>query len=394
MPRSCVVLAFLAVAHIHAQPAVAQEASAATVMRTSGVSVGFEAGGLVQSETAGGVQTLWLPTVRVDLGTRFALQWEASRWTAGVGVPIDWAYREAGVAISPAPSGTVPANRTATTLGVTLRYRAGAGRWRGFVGGGVNFQRTEDRLFGRATRCAPPAFPRPGPPELCIVPGGLPSEILNWHLAPIAVGGAEFQLAGPLAAVGSVRVSGGSTPIAVGLTGGVRLSLQAPSSVADRQRHSPDRFVGQEVRVTGTDGSTVAGRLVSISANEVVYTRQGLEVSVPLDRVERVERVSRGVKKGALVGLATGAALGLLATCDTGGDDCPNKHAWVPVAMMIEGGIGAAVGAGIGAIVNRAHKSGNQLYSRASPPTVAVTPLLGVDRQSGARAGLAVGLQF
>jgi hypothetical protein len=225
------------------------------------------------------------------------------------------------------------------------------------------------------------------------VPHGAPSEIQNWHLAPIAVGGAEFQLAGPLAAVGSVRVSGGQTSIAVGLAGGVRLSLQAPSSVAGRQRNLSDRAVGKEVRVTGTDGSTLVGRLVSMSANEVVFTRQGLEISVPLDRVQNVERVSRGVKKGALIGLATGAALGLLATCDTGGDDCPNKYSWVPFAMMLEGGIGAAAGAGIGAIVNRAHKAGNQLYSRASSPTVAVTPLLGRD-SAGTRAGLGVAVRF
>jgi hypothetical protein len=109
--------------------------------------------------------------------------------------------------------------------------------------------------------------------------------------------------------------------------------------------------------------------------------------------VRSVERVSRGVKKGALIGLASGAALGLLATCDTSGDDCPNPYSYAPIFMAVEGGIGAAVGAGIGAIVNAGLRDRNQLYAAPSGP-LSLTPLFGVDRQGGSRGGLSVGVRF
>jgi hypothetical protein len=193
----------------------------------------------------------------------------------------------------------------------------------------------------------------------------------------------------PLAGVGSVRVDGGKHPVAVGVTGGIRFSLQPQPRLAERQANDPARAIGKEVRVTGTDGAKRIGRLVALSATQVVFSRQGQEISLPLDRVRKVEQVSRGVKKGALIGLATGAALGLLATCDTQGDDCPNPYAWVPLAMLLEGGIGAGVGAGIGAIVNATHRSGNQLYAAPGSDRVTVSPLL-----TGGRRGMGAGAEL
>ncbi len=353
------------------------------------IAVAIEAGGLLQSESNRTIQPIWLPSVQVGLGRRFAIQWETSRWTQGAELPLVLAYRAAGVAISPSPPGTVPTNRTVTTLGINVRYRRGGGRWSGFVGAGMNYQRTNDRLSGRAVLCGSP-FHVPAPRPLCIVPDGRPTEIQEWRYRPQVLGGAEFRIADRLAGVGSVRVDG-TDPVAVGVTGGIRLSLQPQPRLAERQATDPARAVGKEVRVTDTDGSKRVGRLVTLSTTEVVFSRQGQEVTLPLDRVRTVEQVSRGVKKGALIGLATGAALSLLATCDTQGDDCPNPYAWVPIVMLIEGGIGAGVGAGIGAIVNATHRAGNQLYASPGSGRVTVSPLLTRGRRGmGAGAELAV----
>jgi hypothetical protein len=375
-----------------AAPAAAQAAMSG-VTPLPLLAVGVEGGRLVQAETRSYLQSVWLPSVQLGLGRRFVLQWEGSRWSDEVSVVGDRAYRAVGISVSGPVYGTVGANRTTSSFSSNVMYRAGSGRWTGFLGGGASVEQITDELTARPFQCPPraPSY------AVCLTTQGPMPELRSWRVVPQFIGGAEFALTGSLRGVATVRVHRQPDAFAAVFTGGVRVALMT-RAVASRAAASADEAIGgaigKEVRVVERDGTRRIGSLVTLSGSEVVFTRQGHEISVPIDRVRSVERVSRGVRKGALIGLASGVALGLLATCDTSGDDCPNPYSWVPLAMLIEGGIGAAAGAGIGAIVDAAHRSGNQLYAAPPASAVSVAPLIGVDRQGGSRAGVSVGLRF
>jgi hypothetical protein len=109
---------------------------------------------------------------------------------------------------------------------------------------------------------------------------------------------------------------------------------------------------------------TEVGRLVALTLAAVVFNGGDRDISRPLAEVSRIERVSRNVRKGALLGLVTGALLSFAIGCDTRGDDCSNRLALVPFTLPLFGGIGVGTGAGIGAMVNAAQRDRNLLYLR------------------------------
>jgi hypothetical protein len=177
------------------------------------------------------------------------------------------------------------------------------------------------------------------------------------------IAGGEVAIAGPLWAVGTVRLQVGDRDPAAAFTGGLRVAVrtrrEAPAPLVD-----PQRAVGKETRVVGLDGLTYVGRLVALTATDVVLNAGARDLSRPLTEVRRVERVSRNVRKGALIGFITGAVLSFAIGCDTGGDDCPNRLALVPITLPLLGGIGVGTGAGIGAMANAAQRDRNLLYAR------------------------------
>jgi hypothetical protein len=149
---------------------------------------------------------------------------------------------------------------------------------------------------------------------------------------------------------------------------------------------SPAAAIGKEVRVTGVDGSTGTGRLVSLSISDVVFQQKGKDVSIPLGQVSKVEKVSHGVRNGVVVGAISGILTGWWVSCGVWYDD---GSCWTPGFLMIAG-LGVGAGAGIGAIDNAAKSDDNLLYQApGASSSVSVVPIL-----SPRHAGLSVAMRW
>ena len=114
---------------------------------------------------------------------------------------------------------------------------------------------------------------------------------------------------------------------------------------------------GKEVRITAMDGARQTGRLVSLSAADVAFRRNGQDTSIPLGQVCRIEKVSHGLRNGALLGLGLGVALGV-----TPGFNAYRGDLGYQLGTLVDAGVFAGIGAGIGAMVNIANARSNVLY--------------------------------
>ena len=121
--------------------------------------------------------------------------------------------------------------------------------------------------------------------------------------------------------------------------------------------------VGQNVRVSLLNGGRETGRLLSLSATEVVIRTRGSEVRLPLDRVRSVTKVPDPIRDGALWGAAIGAVAGLqILKCEPGvNDDCPSPHSW----WYLDAPLGAGVGAIVGALIDRSRVAKDSVVYRA-----------------------------
>jgi hypothetical protein len=77
------------------------------------------------------------------------------------------------------------------------------------------------------------------------------------------------------------------------------------------------RRLGMGGRLRGWGHQHTMGRLVTLTPTVVVFNPGDRDISRPLAEVSRIERVSRNVRKGALIGLVTGALLSFAIGCDT-----------------------------------------------------------------------------
>ena len=166
-----------------------------------------------------------------------------------------------------------------------------------------------------------------------------------------------------------------------------RASAQPPaSSVPELQSLLK---TGDEVRVTDTSGATTQGKVIDLSGG-------GLEVTVDARPRNFPEATIRQVRKhrpdsrwnGVLIGAAIGAAAGAVTKArNCGATDC-GEGALVDPGFYV---IGAAGGAGIGALVDGALKKFDVVFaarSTVSTPSVAVSPLLS-RRLKGVRLSIA-----
>jgi hypothetical protein len=133
---------------------------------------------------------------------------------------------------------------------------------------------------------------------------------------------------------------------------------------------------GQDVWISA-DGTRVRGRVTSIGATSLVLVEDGLATTISYKSIVRVEKSTHRLRKGTLIGLVSGAGLGLVvgaAYC--GGDEWCDS--WTVAGLTgYYAGLGAAAGVGIGAIVHAAKKSGDVLYDvRRSTTTMSFAPIL------------------
>ena len=159
-------------------------------------------------------------------------------------------------------------------------------------------------------------------------------------------------------------------------------SAQPPtSSLADVSRAvSP----GAAIEVKGTEGSVV-GRLISVSETSVVLDVGGKRAAVPAASVSEIamwqhDSLKNGIIIGSLVGVSVPLAVGIVLV--SGGDEVvPGDAARY---LLMYGGLGAAIGAGIDAM----HRKKVSIF-RAAVPRVEMLPIL-----TNQRKGFALAVRF
>lgn len=115
---------------------------------------------------------------------------------------------------------------------------------------------------------------------------------------------------------------------------------------------------GDTLRVRHSDGRLTMGDLRSVSADGLLLDVDGQLVTIPVTEMREVGTTSDSLRNGALVGLGTGAAIGMLLSISSGtsGDGLVDAATAGPAALIgVVGGAAAGVGIGIGidALVRR-----------------------------------------
>ena len=161
------------------------------------------------------------------------------------------------------------------------------------------------------------------------------------------------------------------------------IGLLAPASgeaqIVDQPR--ADAALGKEIRITTLDGTRITGRLVELSDLDVVFQQSGSHRRLTLATVRRIDRVRHTVRNatlwsGVAVGVTTASFSRYLeddGTADTIG------------FVLAHTGLAAAIGAGVGAIVNTARRKGSVIYQAPGTATLGeVSPWLST-RGAGVR---------
>ena len=118
----------------------------------------------------------------------------------------------------------------------------------------------------------------------------------------------------------------------------------------------------QKVRITDDQGMEWQGRIETLAPDSLMLlTKDRQHRDVPYASIVRIDRPHDTVANGALIGLASGAILGLIAVlaeentiCNPQG--CYERFSPGPpaiVAVPVFGGIGAGIGVAIDALVRR-----------------------------------------
>ena len=160
--------------------------------------------------------------------------------------------------------------------------------------------------------------------------------------------------------------------------------LQAGSAQSDADRIRRRVKEGQEVRITDDQGREWHGRIDALTPdNLTVVTHDRQRTDLAYGTILRIDRPHDGLANGALIGLAAGAAFGLGLVIAEKADDCeaeaffdcgdPIGAAAYFLAPLVTGGLGAAVGVGIDALIR---KDAN-LFLRAGGARVRLAPAVG-----------------
>jgi hypothetical protein len=145
---------------------------------------------------------------------------------------------------------------------------------------------------------------------------------------------------------------------------------------------------GQKVSITDSHGMEINGTIDAITADGLSLRTHGKSTDVPYEQIIRIDRPHDGLGNGALIGLAVGAAVGVVGvaiddhqTCGVGDVLCSETTAGTYAAgALLAGGLGAAVGVAIDALIHH----DRQIYRRGGHARVIVSPSL----REGSRAGV------
>lgn len=160
-----------------------------------------------------------------------------------------------------------------------------------------------------------------------------------------------------------------------------------PAAAAPAERTERDEIrrlvkIGQKVTITDDGGRQLEGRIGALGPDRLSVASRTDVTELAYERIVRIDRPHDGLGNGALWGFGVGAGLGLalvvaeeVAECDPAvffscGD--PHPVAYV-LAPAIIGGLGAAVGVAVDALVRREPS----IYRRGSTTGIRVLPTFG-----------------
>lgn len=155
----------------------------------------------------------------------------------------------------------------------------------------------------------------------------------------------------------------------------------APVARSEREEIRGLVKVGQKVAITDDGGRRLEGCIQVLGPDRLRVASQRSVTELEYERIVRIDRPHDGLGNGALVGFSAGAVLGLAlvvdeetSECEPGflscGDPHPAAYALVP---GIIGGLGAAIGVGVDALIRR----DPGIYRRGSGAVVRVIPTVG-----------------
>jgi len=139
---------------------------------------------------------------------------------------------------------------------------------------------------------------------------------------------------------------------------------------------------GRVVRIDDRDGNIRTGKVFSVSAQALVLMVGDRKETISVGRIWSIRMVYRdpvsdGAWKGALVGLAVGAGLGVMGAISTCGDHagiidlCSGGDAVVVAAVF--GAYGAGIGAAAGLIGDALHPSYRTVWRAPVTTKIAVS---------------------
>jgi len=140
-----------------------------------------------------------------------------------------------------------------------------------------------------------------------------------------------------------------------GLCVAVLLAGLAPAAhgqtVASFERLPMRLNLGDTVTVRGDAGARWRGRIVAMTPDHLVLRIRETDVTVTSDRVRSVAACCDRLWDGALIGFGIAGVLGALTV--GGFADAPDRASDVALGVAWFGGVGAAVGFGIDALLGR-----------------------------------------
>jgi hypothetical protein len=130
---------------------------------------------------------------------------------------------------------------------------------------------------------------------------------------------------------------------------------------------------GDVLTVTDTGGQKVQGRLTELDDSRIVLALRNDQTRQFDGRmVTTIEkRGGDSLKNGALIGLATGGILGALGGVGYANAYDGNYTGWAVAYGLVYGGLGAAIGTGIDALI-----TGNRVIFAKSKTTISVAAVL------------------
>jgi hypothetical protein len=134
--------------------------------------------------------------------------------------------------------------------------------------------------------------------------------------------------------------------------------------------------IGKEVHVVALDHSRQTGWLVSMDDAQVTIRRSDGTISMKLTEVQGVRLASHVFLKSTMIGLGVGVGTGFVygSRFEEGG------RSYAIEGALMFGGIGAGVGAAIGAVANLTGAASRTIYIGPAKTTMNLAPVLGKGR--------------